>query len=99
MRKHLLRRIETFPLNLRLERTKKTPETHLAMSLTSIARPFFMPRAKAIEKYADSAEKIQRRVLKHLLERAGNTEWGKKYGYSDLICYEYFARTVPINTY
>ena len=69
------------------------------MSLTSIARPFFMPRAKAIEKYADSAEKIQRRVLKRLLERAGNTEWGKKYGYSDMKGYEDFARTVPINTY
>ena len=69
------------------------------MSLTSIARPFFMPRAKAIEKYADSAEKIQRRVLKRLLERAGNTEWGKKYGYSGMKGYEDFARTVPINTY
>lgn len=69
------------------------------MSLTSIARPFFMPRAKAIEKYANSAEQIQRRVLQRLLQRASRTEWGEKYGYAGMDGYEAFAAAVPASTY
>ena len=69
------------------------------MSLTSIARPFFMPRVKAIEKYANSAEQIQRRVLHRLLKRACRTEWGEKYGYAGMDDYEAFAAAVPVNTY
>ena len=46
------------------------------MSITSIIRPFFRSRYRAIERYGTHAEEIQRKVLAHLLQRAADTEWG-----------------------
>lgn len=69
------------------------------MSLTSIIRPIFYSRLRAIEQYGSHAEEIQRNVLDHLLHSATNTEWGNHYHYSSIHSYEDFARTVPINTY
>ena len=69
------------------------------MSLTSIIRPIFNSRLRAIEQYGSHAEEIQRNVLDHLLHSATNTEWGSHYHYSSIHNYEDFARTVPISTY
>ena len=49
----------------------------LNMSITSIIRPFFLSRVRHIERYAEHAEEIQREVLRGLLRRAQNTEWGR----------------------
>ena len=69
------------------------------MSLTSIIRPFFGSRARAIEQFDNHAEDIQREVLKKLLHRAADTEWGNQYKYESLRDYEDFAKQVPVSTY
>jgi hypothetical protein len=74
-------------------------KNQLFMSITSLVRPFFLPRTYEIDKYATQAETIQRKVLKHLLHRASNTEWGKKYDYAHTNDYETFACRVPLNNY
>lgn len=69
------------------------------MSLTKIIRPAFNKRVRAIERYFQEAETIQRKVLAHLLQKAAHTEWGQRYQYESLKNYEQFAATVPVNTY
>lgn len=71
----------------------------LVMNLTSIIRPLFNGRLRAIEQYDNRAEDIQRSVLEHLLRRAADTEWGHKFQYNSLHSYEEFAAKVPISTY
>ena len=69
------------------------------MSLTSIIRPLFNGRMRAIERYGNHAESIQRRVLERLLRKAADTEWGHTYHYDSIRSYEEFASTVPVSTY
>lgn len=69
------------------------------MSLTSIIRPIFYGRMRAIENYADKAEALQRGVLKNLLSKATDTEWGHKFNFESLKTYEAFASNVPFSTY
>lgn len=69
------------------------------MNLTSLIRPIFNSRLRAIEQYGSHAEAIQRNVLEQLLRAAADTEWGHHYHYSTLNSYEDFARTVPVSTY
>lgn len=69
------------------------------MSLTSIIRPVFMPRQHKLDLYATGAEALQREVLKRLLGKASQTEWGRAHGYSENVGYESFARQTPLNTY
>ena len=46
------------------------------MNETKLIGTFFMPRQKAIAKYATQAEAIQDKVLQQLVAKAANTEWG-----------------------
>lgn len=69
------------------------------MTISNVMRLALGHRVRAIAKYADHAEEIQRRVLSKLLAQAVNTEWGKRYAYAQLKNYEQFAATVPVNTY
>ncbi len=69
------------------------------MNLTSIIRPLFNSRLRAIERYGQHAEQIQRNVLKGLLEQATSTEWGQQHNYSPSLSYEEFAARTPVNTY
>ncbi|EJW89095.1 auxin-regulated protein [gut metagenome] len=69
------------------------------MSLTKIIRPVFKGRVNAIDRYFNEAESIQRQVLQKLLQKAADTEWGRRYQYANLKNYEQFAATVPVNTY
>ena len=69
------------------------------MSLTSIIRPFFRGRLRAIERYGTQAEAIQRAVLERLVEKASDTEWGHTHRYADIHSYEDFAANVPVSTY
>lgn len=69
------------------------------MSITKLARPFFLHRLKAIARYATDAEEIQRKVLAHLLREAAQTAYGRDHGFGEIRSYEEFSRTVPVNTY
>ena len=69
------------------------------MNLTSIIRPIFNGRLRAIDQYASHAESIQRGVLERLLHVAADTEWGHHYHYDAINSYEEFAQKVPVNTY
>ena len=60
---------------------------------------YFKRRVKAIRRYATDAETIQRQVLRHMVTTARDTEWGKKYTFSEIHDYTDFASHVPINTY
>ena len=69
------------------------------MRLTTLLRPAFRGRPKAIDRFATDAEQIQRRVLARLLRRAARTEWGQRFDYAAISDYEAFAARVPLNTY
>ena len=69
------------------------------MSITQLARPFLMRRAKEIEKRSLNTEEVQRSVLSALVARAEQTQWGREYGYDSVGSYETFAGRVPVNTY
>jgi len=55
-----------------------------------------MPR---IEEHFKNPLELQHTSLDELIFSGRNTEWGKKYGYSDLGNYEQFKASVPISTY
>ena len=69
------------------------------MNLTSFIRPIFTPRRYELDHYVTEAEVLQRGVLKRLLGKAAQTEWGRAHGFSKDLCYEDFARQTPLNTY
>ena len=69
------------------------------MNITKIISKTFEPRLKQIDLYATQASEIQQRVLRHLIQQAAHTEWGKKYDYSTIRSYEDFRNRLPIQTY
>ncbi len=69
------------------------------MSLTSIAGKFFLPRQKELERHIAHAEELQGEVLRYLLCRGKETEYGRNHLFSITKGYEDFARNVPVNTY
>ena len=69
------------------------------MSLTSIAGKFFLPRQIKLERHICHGVEMQQAVLRHLIETAANTEYGRAHMFSTTNTYDDFARNVPINTY
>ena len=69
------------------------------MSLTKIVGKLFTPRQYALEKHYTQPEALQHAVLRHLLERGANTEYGRNHLLSAKNSYEDFAKNVPVNTY
>ncbi len=69
------------------------------MSLTKIVGKLFTPRQYALEKHYTQPEALQHAVLRHLLERGANTEYGRNHMISAKNSYEDFAKNVPVNTY
>ena len=69
------------------------------MSLTGIARKFFAPRWRELERHNNSAEELQREVLSRLISRARDTEYGRYHRFSDTKTYEDFVTNNPINSY
>ncbi len=69
------------------------------MSVTSIIRPFFNPRLRQLGLYDSQAQSLQEQVLKRLLTRAANTEWGHAHGYSSQMTYSQFAAHTPVSSY
>lgn len=69
------------------------------MSLTSIIRPVFSSRLRELDCYATQAQQLQLDVLKKLLSKASDTQWGHQHGYSKTLSYEKFVQQTPVNTY
>lgn len=69
------------------------------MSLTSIIRPVFSFRQKELDAYTTQAQQLQLNVLKRLLGKATDTEWGHIHAYSADLTYQQFANQTPVNTY
>ena len=69
------------------------------MSITSMVRPVFWTRRKALERYGHEAEALQRGVMKRLVQSAEHTEWGKSHGFAKVKTYEDFAASSGVNTY
>ena len=56
-------------------------------------------RMSRIEGHFTNPLELQHTSLDELIFSSRNTEWGKKYGYSDIGNYEQFKARVPISTY
>lgn len=67
---------------------------------TALVYQTYMHRRKhAIAHYADHAEEIQLNVLRRLVQKAKNTEWGRQHGYADCQNYADYVRAVPVCDY
>lgn len=70
------------------------------MSITSIAQKlYFAKRQRELQKYINNGAEMQRQVLRHLLDRADDTEYGHKHAFSAINDYDTFAMDVPVNDY
>jgi len=69
------------------------------MSLTQIIGKIFVPRQHALEKYQNEGEALQRAVLKHLIQTAKHTEYGRNHAFSAIQDYKDFISNVSVNTY
>ena len=69
------------------------------MSLTGLVRPLFANRWRELEKHNNEGEQLQREVLARLVQKAQDTEYGRKHLFSATKNYEDFVRNNPINTY
>jgi hypothetical protein len=73
-------------------------QKHL-MNLTNIIKPVFLPRQKALKRYENGGETLQREVLRRLVGRAAATEYGREHDYGGVHGYEDFVKRVPVNSY
>ena len=69
------------------------------MNLTHIIRPIFSSRLRELDRYATQAQQLQLDVLKLLLSKASDTQWGHQHGYNNTLSYQQFAQQTPVNTY
>ena len=69
------------------------------MSITSLIRPLFMRRLRAIERLTADGEATQRRELHRLLRSGVATEYGSRYGFKTITTYDEFRRRVPLVRY
>lgn len=70
------------------------------MNLTSIVNKlYFQPRRRELDRYEHDGEAIQQEVLKYLIERAKDTEYGRNHLFSTIKSYEDYTQNVPVNTY
>ena len=69
------------------------------MNITSIAGKLFLPRQKQLESYLSHGEELQHEVLKKLIERRKDTEYGRKHLFNTVNSYEDFISNVSVNTY
>lgn len=70
------------------------------MSITSIVNElYFQPRRKELERYVSEGETIQREVMGYLIDRAKDTEYGRKHLFSTIHSYDDFVQNIPVNSY
>lgn len=69
------------------------------MSITSIVGKAFYGRQKELEKHIHQGEELQADVLKYLLSRAKDTEYGRQHLFGTTKSYKEFTQNVPVNSY
>ena len=67
--------------------------------LNSLISWFMTKRMHQIELFMKYPHDVQEEWFRKLILSARSTEWGKKYGYSEMDSYQTFAERVPINNY
>ena len=67
--------------------------------ITSIARKLFAPRWRELERHQTQGEQLQREVLARLLDRAKDTDFGRKHLFSATKDYDDFVRNTPLSSY
>ena len=67
--------------------------------LTKAILPIFSARQREIELFGKHSTDIQGKQFRHLLKEAKNTEWGKKYGFTDIFDYDTFRKRIPVSEY
>ena len=68
------------------------------MSLTKIVNKlYFQPRRRELERYVTDGEAIQREVMQYLVERAKDTEYGRKHLFSTIKSYEDFVQNITFS--
>ncbi|CAM4350959.1 GH3 auxin-responsive promoter family protein [Gillisia limnaea] len=67
--------------------------------VNSIASWFLKKRIHQMELFMKYPNEVQQELLRHLISKAKNTEFGKKYDFAGIQNYESFARNVPIHSY
>ena len=65
----------------------------------SILKSVLTRRIKHIERFMAHPLEVQDVILKSLLERAKNTEYGKKYGFDSIKNLEEYRQRLPIHSY
>lgn len=69
------------------------------MSLTQLVGKIFVPRQRDLDKHQREGETLQRAVLKRLIEKAKDTEYGRQHAFAAIKGYDEFVSHVPVNTY
>jgi hypothetical protein len=69
------------------------------MSLTKIASKLFLPRQKELIKHYTSPDELQHSVLKYLVQKGRETEYGRNHMFDSIDSYDDFAKNIPVNTY
>ncbi len=70
------------------------------MNLTGIVNKlYFRPRQRELERYRTEGVEIQHRILRYLVDRAKDTEYGRHHLFSTIRSYDDFVQNVPMNTY
>lgn len=69
------------------------------MNFTPLIGLYFASRQKAVEQYNNQAEQLQINVMRRLVQKASQTEWGSAHHFEQIHSYEDFAKSMPINSY
>jgi hypothetical protein len=62
-------------------------------------KQFMKQRMKSVRRFMDYPVDTQELVFKELITAAKDAEWGKKYGYSDILSRKDYMNRVPVSTY
>lgn len=72
----------------------------MMLGLTNhIARSFMLKRFGRVEKYMAKPAEAQDSVFKTLIANGIDSQWGRKYRYSEIKSWDDYNRLVPVNTY
>ena len=69
------------------------------MSITALARKFFVLRQKGLKHHDTEGEAMQMNALLYLTQRAKDTEYGRRNVFAAVRTYEDYARSCPVTTY
>ncbi|MCA0238834.1 MAG: GH3 auxin-responsive promoter family protein [Bacteroidetes bacterium] len=67
--------------------------------VNKVLKQYLSVRMKRIEHYIEHPEEVQERWLRSLIDAAQSTEFGRRYGFSEIRDAEEFARRVPVHDY